>query len=374
MRAERVTAVATGLLVALVPPLALRSDSPATAPGASAPAHRAAPTPPEVSADGRLPSDTRLSPGFLAQLADEPPPPVDAPPPNPGRLGIPGVVLAAYERASGTLARTRPRCGVHWSALAGIGKVESDHARSGRVDRAGRTTTPILGPRLTGSPGVAAIPDTDGGSLDGDPVWDRAAGPMQFIPATWRRYGTDGNGDRTADPHNVFDAAGAAGRLLCAGGGDLRDRAQLAGAVFRYNHSEAYVRAVLAWADAYARGAVPTPGDVAVAPDRAAVLALTAAAAPPPPAAPPAPAPTAPPLGPAPAPQRSAPAPQRPAPAPAPAPRPPGPTSQPPPPQPPPPPPPTSTAPPPTSSTPPPSSSPPPTSEPTPTSNPEPAP
>ncbi|MBV8994870.1 MAG: lytic transglycosylase domain-containing protein, partial [Pseudonocardiales bacterium] len=116
-----------------------------------------------------------------------------------------------------------------------------------------------LGPRLDGSPGVATVPDTDHGLLDGDTVWDRAVGPMQFLPATWRQWGTDGNGDGVADPNNIYDATVTAGRYLCAAGADLSDPTQLRAAVYRYNQSWAYVDLVLQWAQAYQTGVVPTP-------------------------------------------------------------------------------------------------------------------
>jgi hypothetical protein len=106
--------------------------------------------------------------------------------------------------------------------------------------------TPILGPRLTGGP-YAVVRDTDGGAYDGDPVYDRAVGPMQFIPSTWAHWGADGNGDGRDDPDNVFDAALAAGRYLCAGGRDLSDPAQLDRAVLGYNASQEYLRTVRAW-------------------------------------------------------------------------------------------------------------------------------
>ena len=110
----------------------------------------------------------------------------------------------------------------------------------------GTTVAPILGPRLDGGL-FAVVRDTDGGAYDGDPAYDRAVGPMQFIPSTWVRWGTDGNGDGRADPDNVFDAALAAGRYLCAGGRDLSDPAELDRAVLGYNHSQDYLRTVRAW-------------------------------------------------------------------------------------------------------------------------------
>lgn len=182
-------------------------------------------------------------------------------PPNlpDGPLGIPGAVLDAYQFAQRTLAAIQPGCHLSWSVLAGIGRIESDHASDGRVDAFGNTLGPILGPRLDGSPGVAAIPDTDHGVLDGDTVWDRAVGPMQFLPSTWQLYGVDGNGDGVSNPNNIYDATVSTGLYLCAGGADLSDPVQLQGAVFRYNHSDTYVDVVLQWAHAYLTGVVPTP-------------------------------------------------------------------------------------------------------------------
>ncbi|MGH3786630.1 MAG: lytic transglycosylase domain-containing protein [Pseudonocardiaceae bacterium] len=195
-----------------------------------------------------------------ADLADIGPPGVfDAQNLLDGPLGIPGVMLGAYERAARMLATSQPSCHLSWSVLAGIGRIESGHASDGRVDAVGNTLGPILGPQLDGSPGIAAIVDTDDGALDQDPVWDRAMGPMQFIPSSWRSYGVDGNGDGVASPHNIYDATLSAGRYLCAGGVDLFDPAQLLAAVFRYNHSATYVTVVLRWAVAYLTGVVPTP-------------------------------------------------------------------------------------------------------------------
>jgi hypothetical protein len=188
-------------------------------------------------------------------------------PPNlpDGPLGIPGVVLDAYQFAQRTLTAVRPGCHLSWSVLAGIGRIESDHASDGRVDTYGNTLGRILGPRLDGSPGVAAIPDTDHGVLDGDTVWDRAVGPMQFIPSSWRIWSVDGNGDGVANPNNIYDSTVATGLYLCAGGADLSDPAQLQAAIFGYNHSATYVDVVLQWAHAYLTGVVPTasaPGPV----------------------------------------------------------------------------------------------------------------
>jgi hypothetical protein len=71
-----------------------------------------------------------------------------------------------------------------------------------------------------------------------------ALGPMQFLPSTWAAYGVDGDGDGRADVTNPVDAMHGAARLLCANGGADPDR--LPGALWNYNHSDAYVRQVMA--------------------------------------------------------------------------------------------------------------------------------
>ncbi|MBO4255615.1 hypothetical protein GRC12_17270, partial [Streptomyces griseorubiginosus] len=159
---------------------------------------------------------------------------------------VPATVFAAYRHAEAELGRTTPGCGLRWQLLAAIGQVESAQAGGGRVTSDGTTVTPILGPRLDGG-AFAVVRDTDGGAYDGDAVYDRAVGPMQFIPSTWARWGADGNGDGRSDPDNVFDAALAAGRYLCAAGRDLSEAAGLDRAILGYNHSAAYLRTVRAW-------------------------------------------------------------------------------------------------------------------------------
>ena len=211
--------------------------------------------------------------------------------------GIPSLVLDAYRRAAGSLQGSDPGCGLPWWLLAGIGRIESGQASGGRVDAAGTTRGMILGPRLDGSvAGTAVIRDTDGGALDLDPTYDRAVGPMQFLPGTWRLFASDGNADGRSDPHNVYDAALAAGRYLCASGGDLRTPTGLATAVLSYNYSTTYLSAVLAWGLAYRDGvwsAALSPGSVPPPPSEQ--PAPTASTAPRPASPPPAPTRSAPP-------------------------------------------------------------------------------
>ncbi len=175
-----------------------------------------------------------------------------------GQSGLPSVAVDAYIRAADRLATEDPACGIRWTLLAAIGRVESNHGRFGgamlRDD--GYPTKPIRGIPLDGRPNVALIRDTEGGALDGDTAYDRAVGPMQFIPSTWQSVGVDGNGDGRRDPNNLFDAAYGAARYLCDGDADLRNADARAQAVRRYNNADEYVRVVLNLADMYETGAV----------------------------------------------------------------------------------------------------------------------
>ena len=145
---------------------------------------------------------------------------------------IPPDYLLLYQQASVAY-------GVPWPLLAGIGKVECDHGRSpapacwqhGAVNSAG------------------------------------AGGPMQFLAATWARYGVDADGDGAADRWDAADAVFAAANYLKASGAP----ADIPGAVFAYNHSQAYVDEVLRWASAYAAA---LGADAAGAPTAAAAIAV----------------------------------------------------------------------------------------------------
>lgn len=194
--------------------------------------------------------------------------PEPAPEPEPevlreGPLGIPAINYAAYLNAERILAEENPDCGMHWNLLAGIGRVESGHANGGRADDNGNLFEPVIGLPLNGSlPGQATIFDTDGGALDGDAVYDRAVGPMQFIPTTWNQYAGDGNGDGISDPQNLYDSTLTTARYLCDGDLDMRNIAHATKAVHRYNNSMAYVANVFAWSTAYSTGAAPSPADL----------------------------------------------------------------------------------------------------------------
>ena len=168
---------------------------------------------------------------------------------------IPRMAAVAYVTAARRLARTDPSCGVRWWLLAGIGFVESGHAAFGGSHRPGWNGVarpPILGPVLDGSGHFAAIRDTDNGRYDGNTRWDRAVGPMQFLPSTWERWGAPRPGAPAGNPENMRAAAVAAARYLCASGGDLTQPHDMAVAVYSYNHSFDYVRLVLSVAARYA--------------------------------------------------------------------------------------------------------------------------
>ena len=169
--------------------------------------------------------------------------------------GIPNVALNAYRVAAARMAASDPGCAIDWSLVAGIGRVESNHGRfAGAVLNPDGTSTPaIKGPALDGVQ-FAFITDTDGGRWDGDTSHDRAVGPMQFIPSTWRSYAVDADGSGVADPFDIDDESLAAAHYLCVAGGDLSTDAGQRRAVLAYNHSDSYVAQVLALAHAYAAG------------------------------------------------------------------------------------------------------------------------
>ncbi|MFD0558047.1 transglycosylase protein with SLT domain [Stackebrandtia endophytica] len=170
-------------------------------------------------------------------------------------LGIPTRALQAYGNAEMVLAQSRPNCNLAWTTLAGIGSVETNHGTTGgtSLDADGKPVKPIRGPALDGTNNNALIRDTDGGTLDGDTEFDRAVGPMQFIPETWERWGADGDGDGISDPNDIDDAAVAAGHYLCADNRDLSRATDWYTAVFSYNHLDSYVRDVYERADDYGK-------------------------------------------------------------------------------------------------------------------------
>ncbi|MFI9825216.1 C40 family peptidase [Streptomyces sp. NPDC052013] len=172
---------------------------------------------------------------------------------------IPGPMLTAYKRAVQQVAKHVPKCrGMRWPILAGIAKVESNHAVGRTVSARGDIRPRIYGVLLNGSGAggnTTVFPDTDGGRWDGTASGERAVGPFQFLPSTWDGVGKDASGDEVADPHNALDAALGAAVYLCGNGRDLTQRSQLKAAIFQYNRSGEYVANVLDWIDQYTAAA-----------------------------------------------------------------------------------------------------------------------
>ncbi|MGX1811767.1 murein transglycosylase [Nocardia sp. NPDC055321] len=189
--------------------------------------------------------------------------------PRAREFAIPERALTAYGYASVVMAEARPDCHLGWTTLAGIARVESDHARFGgaTITLDGTVRPPIRGVPLDGTAGNAVIlaPST----TTGHPVYARAQGPFQFIFDTWTRWGVSADTpfetlaptlksatpapSRSGTPDDIDDAALAAARYLCAAGGDLSTPTGWRRAVFAYNHSGAYITQVRAAAQTYDR-------------------------------------------------------------------------------------------------------------------------
>jgi hypothetical protein len=104
--------------------------------------------------------------------------------------------------------------GLPWTVLAAIGQIESADGQN-------------MGPSSAG-----------------------ALGPMQFMPATWARWGISTPwAPGRPNVMNPFDAVPSAARYLCAAGGSTA--AGLPRAIFAYNHAHWYVAEVLALAKEY---------------------------------------------------------------------------------------------------------------------------
>lgn len=195
------------------------------------------------------------------------PPPLAATPTGPGGIGlidpawveetavstrIPREAVLAYAGAVVGAEELFPGCGLGWNTLAGIGYAESDHGRHGGAtfEWNGHVSPEIFGVPLDGTD-TAHIPDTDGGEFDGTAEIDRAIGPMQLIPQTWRSWPSDGNGDGVPDPHNIYDAAVAAANYLCHATTTFTTDDGFRAGVAAYNSADGYLRTVATAAQRY---------------------------------------------------------------------------------------------------------------------------
>ncbi|MGC5290031.1 lytic murein transglycosylase [Micromonospora sp. DT231] len=171
------------------------------------------------------------------------------------RVNIPAVAMQAYGYAELMLAQTNRSCALSWTTLAAIGQVESGHgsANGARLGQDGKALPKIIGLPLDGNGGRMRIIDTDRGVLDGDTTLDRAIGPMQFIPTTWQEIGADADKDGIKDPHDLDDAALAAGNYLCKGGRNLSIPGDWWNAILSYNDVRRYAQEVYDTANRYGR-------------------------------------------------------------------------------------------------------------------------
>ena len=172
--------------------------------------------------------------------------------------------MRAYKNAARNIDASTPGCHLPWTLLAGIGRVESDHGRYGGsvLGNDGVPRPAIVGVALNGKGPVAAIHDTDHGAFDGDTVWDRAVGPMQFIPSTWRGGRPRRRRRRQASrPTTSTTRRWRRRRTSATAGGDLSGTSAERAAIFSYNPSDYYVALVTAFAHGYATGSfvIPSP-------------------------------------------------------------------------------------------------------------------
>ncbi|WP_328652037.1 lytic murein transglycosylase [Micromonospora sp. NBC_00330] len=171
------------------------------------------------------------------------------------KVGVPAVAMQAYGYAELVLAQSNRSCALSWTTLAAIGQVESGHgsANGARLGQDGKAVPNIIGLPLDGKEGRMRIIDTDRGALDGDATLDRAIGPMQFIPTTWQEIGADADNDGRKDPHDLDDAALAAGNYLCKGGRNLSIAGDWWNAILSYNDVRRYAQDVYDTANRYGR-------------------------------------------------------------------------------------------------------------------------
>lgn len=208
---------------------------------AAAPAPRWAPPPASAPVAATTPGvgiATRVDTAWAASMA--------------AATGIPQRAVLAYAGAALAKAASMPACRLSWTTLAAIGEVESSNGQHGgsSIGADGTVTPPIFGVALNGD-GVALIPDSDGGAIDGDATSDRAVGPMQLIPQTWRNWHTDGNGDGVENPQNIDDAVMATTNYLCRASTALDTEKGWRTAIGAYNSTDAYMREVARVAVAY---------------------------------------------------------------------------------------------------------------------------
>jgi hypothetical protein len=222
-------------------PSAASSTRPGS-PGATGTPSSGATHPPTGGRGGSLPVQVAAS--WVTTIAD--------------RTDIPDRALTAYADAQLVTNVTRPSCHLSWVMLAGIGLIESGHGGHGGAVLMpdGTTSIPILGPALDGTHGNKAVRATpEGVRLDGDPRWDHAVGPMQFLPSTWSHWGVSANGG-VPNPEDIDDAALTAADYLCGNGRDLSTVNGWRAALAAYNAPDSYALKVTNAANRYAHASL----------------------------------------------------------------------------------------------------------------------
>jgi len=166
--------------------------------------------------------------------------------------GIPAIALSAYAGVAIAKNDQMAACGLGWNTLAAIGWAESRHGTHGgsRVGPNGTVTPAIIGVALDGG-STEVITDSDGGAIDGDIEHDRAVGPMQLIPQTWKNWHVDANADGVEDPQNIVDATMASANYLCRSSGDMTTETGWHAGVAAYNSAPAYIAKVALQATRY---------------------------------------------------------------------------------------------------------------------------
>jgi hypothetical protein len=169
------------------------------------------------------------------------------------RAGIPVIAVEAYGYAELVLQRTAPNCHLAWTTLAALGEVESAHGSAGGavLGADGSVQPPIYGLPLDGKGGRQLIRDTDQGTIDGIATYDRAVGPMQFIPSNWRENAIDADNNGVADPNDIDDATLTAASYLCKNGRDLSKPEAWWDAILSYNAVRPYAQRVFDAANLY---------------------------------------------------------------------------------------------------------------------------
>jgi cell wall-associated NlpC family hydrolase len=129
-----------------------------------------------------------------------------------GARDLPAVAYIAYRNAASSANAAHSDCRLSTAVLAGVGRISSGHGRNqgSTIDSLGRVEPALRGLRGT------RTADTDQGTIDGDAGGDRSVGPMQLSPTTWAANATDGDGDGSASPDDLFDAAATTAEVLCA--------------------------------------------------------------------------------------------------------------------------------------------------------------